>query len=334
MLSLVSGSYGVSPKPEYVMMESPVQTHPSLEYLLEFWSEDRINAAKAHPVFAHGHNSETPEHVDWKQVRQAVFSKNSEWWQQEPLNILDSLHNVDRSALVWNDKCGFPLGTSAVPTSAYSVFPFSVIGWLVAHDSRLNLDYACSASLVGGVLATAGHCIGENGYFYTNLMFIPQRNGPNFPYGKWPVSGVKAYSCWVQQGLWECDYAFASVEWLAPISNGSMGIAANVQHQGTYMACGYPSAKAFNGSMYCTRNAAVKVTSCCKQIPSKMVSGASGGPWIIGCNPNTPTDPSSQTNFVNGVTSHKKSENSLDLWSPRFTQATYQLYLSVNKTRT
>lgn len=341
LLSAYVDANSHAPKAEYVMMESSEKSDPaSLRRVLEYWTDERINDAMAHPVFSHGHNSETPEQVDWEQVTRAVQTRNSAWRQQGPLKIADSLKDalvdVDNSAFAWRDSCGFPLGTSAVPYSSYNVFPFAVIGWLVTHDPRLDVRYACSASLVGGVLATAGHCVGGAGYFYDNALFMPQRTGENFPFGKWPVTGLKAYSCWILQGMWECDYAFAKVQPQLSISyvsgNGTLGIAANVHGQGTYMACGYPNADRFNGSMWCTRNAADKVTSCCKRMPSKMVSGASGGPWIIGCQPGMPTNPASQTNFVNGVISHKKSENSLDLWSPRFTALTYQLFQAVNGT--
>jgi hypothetical protein len=137
---------------------------------------------------------------------------------------------------------------------------------------------------------------------------------------------MKAYSCWIQQGLWECDYAFAQVQATSsPIPGLSLGV--DVIGAGTFMVCGYPADGEFDGSkLECTRNAANKITSCCKNIPSKMTEGASGGPWIVGCDWNSGA--STSANIVNGVTSHKSAEFSSDLWSARFTKDTYTLYKS------
>jgi hypothetical protein len=237
---------------------------------------------------------------------------------------------IGNSASQYEDKCGFPLGTSEVPLANYTTYPMQAIGMLFGHDPKQNYEYACSASLIGNppnqILSTAGHCVGQNGYFNTNLMFFPgwhDHPSANPPSGGLVVSGMKAFSCWIEQALWDCDYAFARVESpQSPIRGLSIGF--NVVGAGTFMACGYPADGQFDGSkLECTRNAASRITKGSKSIASKMTEGASGGPWIVGSDWNNME--SKFTNIVNGVTSHKSAKFSDDLWSPKFDDDTLQL---------
>jgi hypothetical protein len=300
-----------------------------------YWTDERLSSAHEHPLFRHGYDSELVHKANWDNAFEALKSGVLSATANQQRGTDGARRVSEMSSGGWHDTCGFSLGTSAVPPSYYSHVPFNAIGWLFGHDPKHGYNYACSASLIGQgsrqVLSTAGHCVGGDGYFNENLMFYPQRRGDSKPVGGWPVSNVKAYSCWVAQNLWECDYAFAQMN--APPGEDQLqglGIAALLRDQGDYMACGYPAAPPFNGSLLeCTRNAQIGVSSCCKEIVSKMTEGASGGPWLVGCTLDaTQPTPENLTNYVNGVTSHKSSGTSLDLYSPRFTESTIALWQS------
>jgi hypothetical protein len=152
-----------------------------------FWTRDRLKGAIEHPVLRHSFKIDHPERADIDSAilavknGQAAAARFIDYREINRLIVNDDTNpDPAPSNSQYADKCGYPLGTSAVPLTNYTVYPMQAIGWLFGHEPQQNYSYGCSASLIGNppnqVLATAGHCVGQKGYFNTNLMFFPEWN--------------------------------------------------------------------------------------------------------------------------------------------------------------
>eukprot|EP01104_Vermistella_antarctica_P017824 TRINITY_DN6402_c0_g1_i3.p1 TRINITY_DN6402_c0_g1~~TRINITY_DN6402_c0_g1_i3.p1 ORF type:complete len:319 (-),score=25.00 TRINITY_DN6402_c0_g1_i3:51-1007(-) len=263
----------------------------------------------------------------------------------------------------WNDTTGFPLGTSELPDVDYSELPFSSMGRLVGHDGYYDQNFACTASVINpGVLLTAGHCCGENGKFYENLLFQPHYKGGCYdPENKTqpcasnvtllPVTHLYALSGWIDDAEWADDYCFAEVaipdgmgglisppslpspeavaEKFTAAGIGLLGLTVNCEQFGVvFTACGYPAEAPFPGNkIFCTTNSGTYGGSGTFSIPSKLNEGASGGPWVIGATITDGKVAESNQNHVNGLNSHVFSYTP-EMYSPIFVNATWQVYES------
>lgn len=234
------------------------------------------------------------------------------------------------------NQCNPYQSTFTVPLPYYNTansdLPYRAIGKVFFLMDGFN--YVCSGASIGGsAVLTAGHCVSDGaGNYHTNWVFVPEFydfSGPLF--GPWIASQLMTFDSYHNGGDLGRDVGFAVVA--APNSTqtlseaaGNLGFAWNQDPTGLeWNAFGYPIIY-YTGLQMVQTNS----TTACRNpansppsvgIGSRIKSGGSGGPWVLGFRA-TLTD--TALNYVGGLNSFIAPVGD-QLFSPYFDQAVKDL---------
>ena len=251
-------------------------------------------------------------------------------------------------------------------TGVNNEYPYSTIGKIFftipQGASEKAGDYVCSGSVAinSHTVVTARHCMYDiaTGKWYSNWTFYPGwNNGSNAALG----------------GGWKVDFAYT---WTSNAPNWYWDIGFLAMHDVTGKGCGgdtgkvignytgwlgyyyggdftqrqwnifgYPQDKPFEGNYLYQDNGATGLVNPLGatgivEIGNPQTGGTSGGPWIIGFNPNDAANPMNidnsvaGQNYINGVNSFKWTDPNLPLSinGAEFNSNNFwQLYLNYSK---
>jgi len=198
--------------------------------------------------------------------------------------------------------------------------PFKQIGKVFFSIGKNN--YVCSGSSVGGgVVLTAGHCVGEAGTYYTNWIFMPQyKSGVNPSIGSFTANSLCALTQWMQNGDFARDVAFAVVSSTLEDKVGKLHLTFDIETSCYWAPTGYPAASPWTGQLMAqTYNIQSltdrSMTPNTRGVSSTLNGGCSGGPWIYNIDI---ADPSQEGfNFAGGLNSYLYT-NAFNIYSPTF----------------
>jgi V8-like Glu-specific endopeptidase len=257
--------------------------------------------------------------------------------QQEPFSLN---RGTDTTAEFTPETVGFnyEMPFNNYKTQNNTAYPYTAMGKLFftipEGASEPAGTYVCSAAVAvdGHTLVTARHCMFDysTGKWYSNWTFYPGwASGPdNSLHGGWTVNF--AYTWTSNASGWDYDIGLLSMHdstgrgcggdsgsvigsytgWLGYSYGGDFS-------QRQWNVFGYPQEAPFAGNNLYQDNAATGTlnplgTTNVIEVGNPQTGGTSGGPWVIGFNPNdanTPA-PNSNTNtggfnLINGVNSFK-----------------------------
>ncbi|MBV8553347.1 MAG: trypsin-like serine protease [Acidobacteriaceae bacterium] len=227
-----------------------------------------------------------------------------------------------------------PFSNHRVPALNY---PYSTVGkiffFVPAGASEPSGEYVCSGAVAlnNHTVLTARHCMYDvnTHVWYSNWIFYPAyNNGPNAAYHNgWTI---RKASTWTG-GSWDYDIGFLQLNddrgYGCNGSSGGYPIGAytgwlGYAYGGDYSqrqwdVFGYPQAAPFNGSYQYDDEAATGVlnplgAANIVEIGNPQTGGTSGGPWVLGLDPEAQADPvptnnvwPTLTNLANGLNSFK-----------------------------
>ncbi len=223
------------------------------------------------------------------------------------------------------------------PSKGNNDYPLSTIGRVfLTNDAGQNLS--CSGTAVvsknSSVVDTAGHCLYLFGSWMRNVIFCPQYENGNTPYGCWAARDLEVPAEWInaKPNDYHQDFGMIIVapneEGLLTDVVGGIGWAYNQPANQTFYAYGYPAAFPFDGQ---TRKSCDGGTGTIWQhgggnvvsIPCGMTGGSSGGPWFIQINGNS---------YLNGHNDFTSSLKPGHMFSPYYDDIWYALYEKAQQT--
>jgi len=245
----------------------------------------------------------------------------------------------EESEVVVNDTAAcertgnYPDTGSYYVSSALSYEPFKQIGKVFFFSGKSN--YVCSGSSIGGgVVLTAGHCVGEAGTYYTNWMFVPQyNNGVDPNIGSFTAASLCAMSGWMNNGDFARDVAFAVVSSTLETKVGKLDLVFDLPTTCYWSPIGYPAqspwtgqkmAQSYNAQSIIDRNMSPNT----RGVSSQLNGGSSGGPWIYNIDIASPSD--AKHNFAGGINSYLYT-NALNIYSPTFDSTVRSFFNAVTK---
>ena len=89
------------------------------------------------------------------------------------------------------------------PREAVNAEPYRKAGKLFYYDPVQNLAYLCSASVIQRrLVVTAGHCVydAEQGYWYTDFVFVPAYDEGAAAFGEWDAEQAFTTRSWIGGG--------------------------------------------------------------------------------------------------------------------------------------
>lgn len=199
--------------------------------------------------------------------------------------------------------------------------------------SRGGGNYVCSASIVNSegksLVWTAGHCLGEDGVWSTNVAFVPAYSNGAYPYGIWYAKNLTTTSQWFYNHAWGYDVGAATMQ-----ANFGYRIADYLSAQGmmwnytpkTYTAAafGYPQASPFNGQyLYRADGSTYDPNDGTIYMYSGLTGGSSGGPWFRNY------DANSGYGYVNGHNDFIYTDSPSWMYSPYYGNQVADLYNAV-----
>jgi len=203
---------------------------------------------------------------------------------------------------------------------SYTAYPWRTVGKVFFTMNGGN--YVCSGSVLRPYLvATAGHCVFDNGAWATQWTFVPGYNNGARPYGTYYYYQLWSHTTWTGSRRFQKDYGFAVMNKLNgnPIGNvvGWLGYSYGASYSQYFRALGYPQAAPFNGAWnyYVDSNSAGTdapggyLAPNTNSINSDATGGASGGPWVIGWG---------GVNQLNSVNSYKYGNQPNRMFGPYF----------------
>jgi V8-like Glu-specific endopeptidase len=203
-----------------------------------------------------------------------------------------------------------------------------------------GVDYACSASTVGGtnpnVVVTAAHCVSDGtGGWAVNWTFVPGFAGGTEPYGRFTARTYFVSGRWANGADEDDDIAFVDMR-QAKVGGVSRSVGDVVGAQpiafgyrgGSAAVFGYPAAPPFNGTQldYCQGPVAKDPYGAPDTgLRCTMTEGDSGGPWLSGFDPRT------GIGVITGVTSFKYAGHNRTLYSANLGSVAQALYNRAEK---
>jgi V8-like Glu-specific endopeptidase len=187
----------------------------------------------------------------------------------------------------------------ATPVSVYSKeLPRSAIGKIFFYNTVKQKNMTCSGTVIasknGSVVDTAGHCVYDDGAWFTLWEFCPQYDHSNSPNGCWPAYEMFAATGWTNNAQLTSDFGMAVVQPLngRTIMSWVGGVAWEANFSQSALAglfvtsYGYPRNAPYDGEqMYFIVRALTFYTNSDGTFPQlsndDMEIGASGGPWFI-----------------------------------------------------
>jgi V8-like Glu-specific endopeptidase len=223
------------------------------------------------------------------------------------------------------------------PRNGNNAYPLSTVGKVFLTNAA-GQNLACSGTAVASsnssVVDTAGHCLYLNGSWMRNVIFCPQYDSGNTPYGCWAARDLEVPSDWINARPNDYHHDFGMIivasnnEGVLTDVVGGAGLAYNQPANQTFYAYGYPAAPPFDGQ---TRKSCEGLIGTTRQhgggnvvsIRCGMTGGSSGGPWFIQINGKL---------YLNG---HNDFTNSLQpgyMFSPYYDDTWYALYEKAQQT--
>ena len=125
-------------------------------------------------------------------------------------------------------------------------FPYSAIAQISFTSG--GSTYGCTGWMINAnTVATAGHCVYDNGAWSSNVRVYPGRNGSSTPYGSCSASRLYSVTGWTSSRNAEYDYGAIKLSCTVGNSTGWFGYrwqSASLTGQATYLA-GYPCDKPY-----------------------------------------------------------------------------------------
>lgn len=228
----------------------------------------------------------------------------------------------------------FEVFTGIAGNNRYVLYPYVTVGKVFFRQR--GVSYVCSASSAGRhAILTAGHCVhdGSNSTagWSTNVVFVPAYRNGTSPRQQWTASWLATKSAWYQSANLRYDLGGAVLykrnnQMLSQVV-GNLGFAYNQPYELHWNVFGYPAASPFNGMLMwsCQASFAYQGTHGSsgprtKGIGCDMTGGSSGGPWVWKF-----SGGSGATNYLNGVTSYRRTGYSQELYSPHFDSSSLSL---------
>jgi hypothetical protein len=223
------------------------------------------------------------------------------------------------------------------PRNGNDTFPLSTVGKVFLTNAA-GQNLACSGTAVvssnGSVVDTAGHCLYLNGNWMRNVIFCPQYENGNTPFGCWAARDLEVPSDWInaKPNDYHQDFGMMIVapnnEGVLTDVVGGIGWAYNQPANQTYYAYGYPAAFPFDGQ---TRKSCEGANGTSWQhgggnvvsIPCGMTGGSSGGPWFIQINGKL---------YLNGHNDFTSNLQPGHMFSPYYDDTWYALYEKAQQT--
>jgi len=223
------------------------------------------------------------------------------------------------------------------PRNGNNSYPLSTVGKVFLTNAA-GQNLACSGTAVvssnGSVVDTAGHCLYLNGSWMRNVIFCPQYESGNTPYGCWAARDLEVPSDWINASPNDYHHDFGMII-VAPNNEGILtdvvggaGLAYNQPANQTFYAYGYPAASPFDGQTRKSCEGSIGTTwqhggGNVVSIPCGMTGGSSGGPWFIQINGNL---------YLNGHNDFTSSLQPGYMFSPYYDDTWYALYDKAQQT--
>ena len=223
------------------------------------------------------------------------------------------------------------------PRNGNNSYPLSTIGKVFLTNAA-GQNLACSGTAVassnGSVVDTAGHCLYLNGSWMRNVIFCPQYESGNTPYGCWAARDLEVPSDWInaKPNDYHQDFGMMIVapnnEGVLTDVVGSVGWAYNQSANQTFYAYGYPAASPFDGQTRKSCDGSIGTIwqhggGNVVSIRCGMTGGSSGGPWFIQINGNL---------YLNGHNDFTSSLQPGYMFSPYYDDTWYALYDKAQQT--
>lgn len=323
-----------------------------IQALREFWTPERLASAKPMPVpkVAPGDVSPSAAPVSGGPLRLGPGGLPS-YRDQSTANPTERFpldQGEELSADASGDASALPQGFNYImPFNNYragnrNTYPYTTVGKLFffvpTGNSVPSGTYVCSASVAVKtyMVITARHCTFDigSGKFYTNWVFYPGwQNGSDstlhgawFPYvvATWVSSNTRSLTtgwdiammdmhdstgtgCGGDRGLTIGRYT----GWLGYSYGGDFS-------QRQWNIFGYPQAYPFDGNYLYQDNGATGAvnpfgTTNVVEAGNPQTGGTSGGPWVIGFDPNNSPDPYPNNNTNPGLANLANGVNSF-IW--------------------
>ncbi|GLV55764.1 peptidase [Dictyobacter sp. S3.2.2.5] len=210
-------------------------------------------------------------------------------------------------------------------------YPLSTVGKVFfTNDAGMNMS--CSGTAVTSrnrsVVDTAGHCLYQYGEWMQNVIFCPQYDNGDTPYGCWAAHDLEVPSEWIdaKPNNFHHDFGMAIVaannQGLLTDVVGGAGWAYNQPVDQAFYAYGYPAMLPFDGQ---TRQSCEGASGTSWKfgegnvvsIPCNMNGGSSGGPWFIKIG---------DAWYLNGHNDFISSRMPGHMFSPYYDDTWYTLY--------
>ncbi|WP_298131782.1 hypothetical protein [Micropruina sp.] len=199
-----------------------------------------------------------------------------------------------------------------------------------SHDGG---NYVCSAAVVNSegksLIWTAGHCLGEDGVWSSNVVFVPAYSNGTAPYGVWYAKNIATTSRWFNNHDWAYDVGAVTLH-----ANFGYRIADYLGAQGikwgektktfTAAAFGYPADDPFDGeTLYRADGKTTDKGDGTLFMTSGLTGGSSGGPWFRNFD--------GDWGYVNGHNDFIYLDAPLYMYSPYYGAQVADLYTHVRK---
>ncbi len=223
------------------------------------------------------------------------------------------------------------------PRNGNSSYPLSTVGRVFLTNAA-GQNLSCSGTAVvsnnSSVVDTAGHCLYLFGSWMRNVIFCPQYENGNTPYGCWAARDLEVPSEWINAPPNDYHQDFGMIivaannQGLLTDVVGGVGWAYNQAANQTFYAYGYPAAAPFDGQTRKSCEGARGTTwkhggGNVISIPCGMTGGSSGGPWFIQIN---------GTLYLNGHNDFTSGLQPGHMFSPYYDDTWFALYEKAQQT--
>ena len=223
------------------------------------------------------------------------------------------------------------------PRNGNNSYPLSTIGRVFLTNAA-GQNLSCSGTAVvsnnSSVVDTAGHCLYLYGSWMRNVIFCPQYEHGNTPFGCWAARDLEVPADWINARPNDYHHDFGMIivasnnEGLLTDVVGGVGWAYNQPANQTFYAHGYPAAAPFDGQTRKSCEGAVGTSwqhggGNVISIPCGMTGGSSGGPWFIQINGNL---------YLNGHNDFISGLRPGQMFSPYYDDTWYALYDKAQQT--
>ncbi|MFT3970979.1 MAG: hypothetical protein QM695_12070 [Micropruina sp.] len=194
-------------------------------------------------------------------------------------------------------------------------------------------SYVCSGAVVNSegrsLVWTAGHCLGEEGVWSSNVAFVPAYSNGATPYGVWYAKNIATTGEWFYDGDFGYDvgaitlhanFGYRITDYL-----GAQGITWGEKTKTfTAAAFGYPATDPFDGeTLYRADGETTDKGDGTLFMTSGLTGGSSGGPWFRNFD--------GDWGYVNGHNDFIYKNAPLYMYSPYYGTQVAELYKHVRK---